>query len=36
MNVKTQNGKLFVEIDLQSTITTASRETLVVVTTHDN
>jgi hypothetical protein len=36
MNVKIENGKLFIEIDLQEPTPSASGKTLVVATTHGN
>ncbi len=36
MEVKIENGKLFVEIDLQEPTPSASGKTLVVATTHGN
>jgi hypothetical protein len=36
MNVKIENGKLFIEIDLQEPTPSASGKTLVAATTHGN
>ena len=36
MNVKIENGKLFIEIDLQEPTPSSSGKTLVVATTHGN
>ena len=36
MEVKIENGKLFIEIDLQEPTPSASGKTLVVATTHGN
>lgn len=36
MNVKIENGKLFIEIDLQDPTPSASGKTLVVATTQGN
>jgi hypothetical protein len=36
LNVKIENGKLFIEIDLQEPTPSSSGKTLVVATTHGN